>query len=146
MSGEDLLSAESCPECGADLDSISDGFRGDVSALDNFDEVEEYLRSEGILSTDHYDLYADRFSRDEYNTSIANSGIEVPDGPFVTELIFCTEAWCTSDSCDFTRRTYTPPSKVTSDLGNTFTDDPDEIELSEEAKREYDQLMDALSN
>lgn len=107
MSG-DSLSKATCPDCGAEIESITDCFTGQAKHIDNFDEIEGELRDRGIVSDDEYDLYADQVSREEYESTLEDLGEEPRDGPFITESIVCTEAWCSNDDCGFSRRTHNP--------------------------------------
>ncbi len=112
-------SRNACPDCGAATESISDCFTGPASAVDNFDEVEEHLRDEDLVSDDEYDLYSDEVSRDEYETALNNANVEPRDGPFITDTIVCTETWCTT--CTYSERTYTPPHAVVDTLADALT-------------------------
>jgi len=144
MSGASYLEP-SCPVCGDSLNSIQDCFCGQAKHLDNFAEVEDYLRDQGSVTDDEYALYADRYSRDEYETALANRDREPRDGPFIADSIVCTETWCTSDTCDFSRRTFSPPPDINLD---DLTDENGEVHrdyLSAEAEREAEKIIERLS-
>lgn len=106
----DSLSKPACPDCGSPVESISDCFTGQAKHIDNFDEIESELRDSGVVSDDEYELYADRVSRDEFEEYIAENRDGQRDGPFITESIVCTEAWCSNDDCDHSERTHHPLS------------------------------------
>lgn len=118
MSG-DSLSKATCPDCGAELESITDCFTGQAKHLDNFDAIEAELRDRGIVSDDEYDLYADDFSREEYESTLEELDKEPSDGPFIIESIVCTEIWCSNNDCGFSRRTHNPLPKDLSENDDT---------------------------
>jgi len=118
MSG-DSIPNPTCPDCGAELESITDCFTGQTEHIDNFDEIEDDLRDRGVISNDEYDLYADDFSREEYESTLEELDKEPRDGPFITESIVCTETWCSNNDCGFSRRTHHPLPKNQSENNDT---------------------------
>jgi|AntDeeMetagen192_2_1112575.scaffolds.fasta_scaffold01889_8 hypothetical protein len=124
MSG-DCHPERSCPSCDGSLSSISDCFTGQAKHIDNFDEIEDYLREKGVVSDDDPFLteHTDK-ELAEARESLAESDnvddVFNRDGPFITDMIVCTETWC--DDCSFSERTYTPPEAVAEQLAATITE------------------------
>lgn len=141
MSGNSY-SEESCPACGDSLTSISDCFFGHHSALDNFEEVKEYLLEFDLLC-DYPPLL------DDYDDKTVDDLPSEPrDGPYVRESLVCTETWCDSDTCNYSRRTYSPPQTLDGewkppasmrDLSEPADFNPDS-DIIEEAERLLDEI------
>lgn len=109
--GGDIPAVEAdCPNCGSETRSISDCFTGRAAAVDNFDEVEDHLRERGVVSDEEFDLYADDYSREEYERVLEEGDYEPRDGPFIVERIVCTERSCTE--CEWSERVFTPREDV----------------------------------
>jgi hypothetical protein len=98
----DYFSRSDCPTCGGDINGIDDCFRGETDHIDNFDDVAPLLESRDVIG-DTSPLLED------YDETDIPDDLDIPDGPFITDSLVCSERWCESDDCSWSERVYIPP-------------------------------------
>lgn len=104
---------ESCPECGAETESITDVYRGDPAHIDNFDEARERLtveETEMAVHPDHGGAVPLAEAREAPDWGEWENRVEIDTRTRVVghadddenRGVVTTERWCTD--CDWSER------------------------------------------